>query len=76
MSKELWDDLKCDGYPCTGECDTCQVKDDRRCFECGHFEETGLICTGSYGRCTKDDYHEAVCGVWKACDDFEEAEDV
>lgn len=76
MSKELWDDLKCDGYPCTGECDTCQVKDDRRCYECGFFEETGLFCTGTYGRCTKDDYHEAVCAVWKACEDFEEAEDV
>lgn len=78
MSVSLWayDDLKCDGYPCPGSCDICPIKDERRCYECKYFEETGLICTGNYGRCVKEDYPVTVNSVWKACEDFEEIEDV
>ena len=78
MSVSLWayDDLKCDGYPCPHDCDICPIKDEHRCYECKYFQETGLICTGTYGRCVKEDYPVTVNSVWKACEDFEEIEDV
>ena len=42
MSVSLWayDDLKCDGYPCPGDCDVCPIKDEHRCYECKRIERT------------------------------------
>ena len=78
MSVSLWayDDLKCDGYPCPGDCDVCEIKDEHRCYECKHFQETGLFSTGTYGNCILDEENpETRCMIWKACEDFEEVEE-
>ena len=78
MSVELWayDDLKCDGYPCPNNCDICPLKDEHRCYECRYFKSTGLISTGCYGNCIRDDdYWETVNEVSKACEYFEEVEE-
>ena len=68
MSVFLWayDDLKCDGYHFPHDCDVCPIKDEHLCYECKHFQETGLICTGNYGRCVQGGYPVAVNSVMKA----------
>jgi len=78
MSVSLWayDDIKCDGMPCPGDCDRCSVKDEHMCYECRYFEETGIFSTGTYGRCVIDEEEpETRNCIWKACEDFEEKED-
>lgn len=72
MSASLWayDDIKCDGYPCGGSCDTCPVKDDRRCVECCHFESDPA---STWGDCKKNLY--ATRETDKACEDFERGEE-
>ena len=72
MSVSLWayNDLKCDGYPCCGSCDDCEIKDEHRCEECEYFAASPW---STYGTCKLDGC--AVSEVMKACEDFEELED-
>jgi len=78
MSVSLWayDDIKCDGMPCPGDCDHCPIKDEHRCEECKYFEPSPPWELSNYGTCTViEDQPETRHAVWKACEDFEEKED-
>lgn len=74
MSKELFDDMKCEGWPCDGACDACPIKDEHRCYECRFFEESPLIMVGSRGNCSRHN-GDATNAVDKACEDFERGEE-
>ena len=76
VSLYAFDDLKCDGYPCPGDCDFCEIRDDHRCDECKYFIRPELWEMSGYGTCIvlegqPDTRHAA----WKACEDFEEVEE-
>lgn len=74
MSVNLWafDDIKCDGYPCPGDCDNCEVKEEHRCEECAHYHRS-TVPLQLYGYCDLTDL--GTSPVQKACNDFEEADE-
>lgn len=70
MSKEFFDEMKCEGWPCDGACETCPIKDEHRCHECRFFEADPA---STWGYCEKNLY--ATRETDKACDDFEREEE-
>lgn len=70
MSKELFDEMKCEGWPCDGACETCPVKDEHRCYECRFFEADP---TSTWGECRKNLY--ATRETDKACEDYERGDE-
>lgn len=76
VSLYAYDDLKCDGYPCPGDCDFCEIRDEHRCEECKHFSPGELWESTTYGTCVVlEEQPETRHPAWKACEDFEEKED-